>query len=101
MLKEVVVESTLLATPHPSMIPTNTYDLIWIVSTALILLLLAIIAIFMKRLLEKIDGMSQSIGKLAVSDASTKTELQAHIRNTGVHCKGQDCLFNRRSTDVP
>jgi hypothetical protein len=95
------VESTLLATPHPVMIPTNTYDLIWIVSTALILILLGIIALFMKRLLEKIDCMSTSINKLSTSEAITKTELMAHIGNEGVHCKGSDCLYNRRATDVP
>lgn len=93
--------TSLPVNPHvTTMIPTNTFDLIWIVSTALILILLAIIAMFLKRLIDKMDKMGDNISNLLTDEAVTKSELKSHIENGGVHCSGTDCMYHRRVTDV-
>jgi hypothetical protein len=86
----MMLRSSLLVDP-PVLMPMNFPDMWWVVSSVLTLLMLAALVFFIRRLILKFDKMSDSIIEILLDQRGTNVQLQNHLDNKSIHCKGMNC----------
>lgn len=100
MLEATTLPIDLMAIPkEPMLMPTNFSDMWWVVSTTMSLVLLAMVVYFLKRMVDKLDSVGETVAHGQIRQEGTDVMLNMHVRDPAAHCKGERCLaMDRRHT---